>query len=67
MFHKGFHQEEEMKFKKLKCNICNWIYDEELGAEKEGIEPKTKWKDIPQDWVCPVCGASKDQFEMLEI
>ena len=56
-----------MKFKKLRCIVCDWVYDEYLGSPKEGIEPKTKWEDIPEDWVCPDCGATKDQFEMVEI
>ena len=53
--------------KTYKCVICNWVYDEALGAPKEGIEPGTKWEDVPLDWVCPDCGAGKDQFDMIEI
>lgn len=53
--------------KKYKCNICGWIYDEAKGALDEGIPAGTIWKDIPDDWVCPVCGAEKDHFEMVEI
>lgn len=56
-----------MSFKKLKCNVCDWVYEEKEGAPKEEIAPGTKWEDIPQDWVCPICGISKDQFEMIEI
>jgi rubredoxin-NAD+ reductase len=46
-----------MGFKKLRCIVCDWVYDEYLGSPKDGIEPKTKWEDVPEDWVCPVCGA----------
>ena len=53
--------------KRYKCLVCGWIYDEEKGAAKEGIEPGTKWDDVPDDWVCPDCGVTKDQFEMVEI
>ena len=53
--------------KKWKCQVCDWIYDEELGAPDEGIAPGTKWDDIPDDWVCPDCGADKTQFDMIEI
>lgn len=53
--------------KRYKCLVCGWIYDEDKGASKEGIEPGTKWDDVPEDWVCPDCGVTKDQFEMVEI
>ena len=53
--------------KKFKCMVCGWIYDEAKGSPKEGIEPGTKWDDVPEDWVCPDCGVTKDQFEMEEI
>lgn len=53
--------------KKYKCNICDWIYDEELGAPDEGISAGTKWEDVADDWVCPDCGADKSQFDMIEI
>ena len=56
-----------MEFKKLRCVICDWTYDEYKGAPEEGIDPKTKWEDIPEDWVCPLCGATKNQFDMVEI
>jgi rubredoxin len=49
------------------CVICGWIYDERLGAPDEGIAPGTRWKDVPEDWSCPECGASKAQFEMVQI
>ncbi|HIB28750.1 MAG TPA: rubredoxin [Candidatus Thioglobus sp.] len=53
--------------KTYKCMVCGWIYDEVTGSPKEGIEPGTKWDDVPEDWVCPDCGVTKDQFEMVEI
>lgn len=53
--------------KKYKCQICDWIYDEALGDPDGGIAPGTKWEDIPDDWVCPVCAVSKSQFDMVEI
>lgn len=57
----------EKKMKTYKCTVCGWIYDEIKGAEKEGIAPGTKWEDVPEDWVCPDCGVTKDQFDMVEI
>ncbi len=43
-----------------------YIYDPELGDPDGGIKPGTPFEKIPDDWVCPVCGASKDQFEKIE-
>lgn len=53
--------------KKWQCIVCGWIYDEAKGDPEEGIEPGTRWEDVPQDWVCPDCGVGKQDFEMLEI
>ncbi|MCS5591580.1 MAG: rubredoxin [Gammaproteobacteria bacterium] len=53
--------------KTYECIICGWVYDESKGAPDEGIELGTRWEDVAEDWVCPDCGASKDQFEMVEI
>lgn len=47
---------------KYQCGICGYVYDPEKGDEDGGIAPGTKFEDIPDDWVCPVCGASKDSF-----
>ncbi len=48
--------------KKYVCNICGYVYDPEKGDPDGGIEPGTAFEDIPDDWVCPVCGVGKDQF-----
>lgn len=45
------------------CNLCGYVYDEDLGDPDNGVRPGTKFADLPDDWVCPVCGASKDSFE----
>ena len=45
------------------CTVCAYVYDPEQGDPDSGIQPGTSFKDIPEDWVCPVCGATKDQFE----
>jgi rubredoxin-NAD+ reductase len=47
---------------KYVCNICGYVYDEELGDADNGIEPGTKWEDLPEDFVCPLCGVGKDDF-----
>lgn len=48
------------------CTLCGWIYDPAIGDPEEGVEPGTKWEDVPEDWVCPECGATKDDFEPYE-
>ncbi|MEA5144115.1 MAG: rubredoxin [Oscillibacter sp.] len=50
--------------KKYICSICGYVYDEAVGDPNNGIAPGTKWEDVPDDWVCPECGAGKDQFSM---
>jgi rubredoxin len=45
------------------CTICGYVYDPEQGDPDNGIEPGTKFEDLPDDWECPVCGASKEDFE----
>lgn len=49
--------------KKYVCTVCGYVYDPEVGDPDSGIEPGTSFEDIPEDWVCPVCGISKDMFE----
>lgn len=48
--------------KQYVCSICEYVYDESKGIPEAGIEPGTKWEDLPVDWVCPLCGASKSEF-----
>ena len=56
-----------MEYKQYMCVLCGYIYDEAEGCPEEGLEPGTKWDDIPITWVCPECGAIKDEFEMVEL
>ena len=51
---------------KYKCMVCGYIYDPKLGDPDSGVEPGTVFDDIPDDWVCPVCGVDKGQFEKIE-
>lgn len=55
------------QYKKYICLICGWIYDESEGWPEEGINPGTKWEDIPVNFECPDCGTGKEDFEMVEI
>jgi rubredoxin len=57
----------ENKMKKWKCLFCGYIYDEAAGDPDEGLAPGTRWEDVDDDWFCPDCGASKADFEMIEI
>jgi rubredoxin-NAD+ reductase len=56
-----------MDFRTWKCACCGLIYDEAKGWPDDGIAPGTRWKDVPPDWTCPDCGASKGDFEMEAI
>ena len=49
--------------KKYVCSVCGYIYDEAAGDPDTGIAPGTAWEDVPEDFVCPLCGVGKDQFE----
>ena len=49
--------------KKYVCSVCGYIYDEAKGDEDLGIEAGTKFEDLPEDFVCPLCGAGKELFE----
>ena len=48
---------------KYVCTVCGYVYDPALGDPESDIAPGTAFDDLPDDWVCPVCGADKDQFE----
>ena len=48
------------------CNVCGYIYDPEEGDPDNNIEPGTAFEALPEDWVCPMCGAEKDEFEVDE-
>ena len=44
--------------KKYICTVCDWVYDPEVGDPESGIAAGTAFEDIPEDWVCPVCGVA---------
>jgi flavin reductase (DIM6/NTAB) family NADH-FMN oxidoreductase RutF/rubredoxin len=58
-------KEEAPKMAKYQCSVCNYIYDPELGDPDSGIPPGTAFEELPDDWVCPVCGAAKSDFEKI--
>ncbi|UCE57956.1 MAG: rubredoxin [Candidatus Bathyarchaeota archaeon] len=51
---------------KWRCTVCGYIYDPEEGDPESGIKPETSFEELPDNWVCPICGATKDQFEKVE-
>ncbi len=51
------------KMKKYRCTVCGYIYDPEKGDPENGVEPGTPFEELPEDWTCPVCGVSKEDFE----
>ena len=52
--------------KKYVCDPCGYIYDPEAGDPDSGIAPGTAFEDLPEDWVCPICGVGKDMFSPVE-
>jgi len=46
-----------------RCSVCGYIYSPDIGDPVYGIDPGAPFEDLPDDWVCPVCGADKNQFE----
>lgn len=58
---------EQKEYRTFICQVCGYVYDEAKGDPEEGLAPGTRWDDIPVNWVCPECGARKDEFEMTEV
>lgn len=50
---------------KYECTICGYIYDPAKGDPDNGVPPETKFEDLPDDWVCPLCGVGKKEFQKL--
>ena len=51
---------------RYKCTICGYIYDPAIDDEENGVAPGTAFEALPDDWTCPECGASQDQFETVD-
>ena len=51
---------------KYVCDVCGWVYDEEIGDPENGIAPGTKFEDLPDDFACPLCGVDKSNFSAEE-
>lgn len=48
---------------KYVCTICGYVYDPAEGDPDNGVDPGTAFADVPDDWTCPICGATKEDFE----
>jgi len=65
-FHHTIDRLENHEMAKYECLVCGYIYDEDAGDPDGGIAAGTKFDDLPDDWVCPMCGAAKEDFELME-
>ncbi len=54
------------RLSRYKCPVCGWIYDPAVGDPDGGIKPGTPFEDLPDNWVCPICGADKSQFDKID-
>lgn len=59
-------EEGGLVMEKWGCSVCGYFYDPQAGDVDNGIRPKTDFEDLPDDWVCPDCGADKDSFDITE-
>ena len=64
--YKNFVKEKMSDNENYVCTGCKYIYNPKYGNEKAGVKPGTMFNDLPDDWVCPVCGENKNVFERQE-
>lgn len=55
-----------MNMDKYVCDVCGYIYDPAVGDPDNGIEPGTAFEDLPEDWLCTLCGVGKDEFSKVD-
>jgi rubredoxin len=55
-----------LAFRKFVCMVCDHVYDEAVGDAASGLAPGTRWEDVPTDWTCPECGATKSDFVLSQ-
>jgi rubredoxin len=58
-----FALKEDVLMNRYRCTICGYVYDPEKGDPENGVKPGTRFEDLLDDWVCPLCGAEKAMFE----
>ena len=59
-------KEQVTNMQKYICDVCGYVYDPAAGDPENGINPGTAFEDIPEEWVCPLCGVGKDQFSVTD-
>ncbi len=52
--------------KKYVCDVCGWIYDPAIGDPDNDVAPGIAFENLPEDWVCPLCGVGKEDFSEVE-
>ena len=57
---------ETQIMKKYECSVCHWVYDPQVGDPDNGVVAGTPFEQIPEDWTCPLCGVSKEDFDVVE-
>ena len=57
---------EKQIMKKYECSVCHWVYDPQVGDPDNGVAVGTPFEQIPEDWTCPLCGVSKEDFDPVE-
>jgi flavin reductase (DIM6/NTAB) family NADH-FMN oxidoreductase RutF/rubredoxin len=65
-YRRNIKEEGEKTMGKYTCSVCGYVYDPEQGDPDNGIQPGTPFEELPDDWVCPICGAEKSEFEKEE-
>jgi rubredoxin len=58
--------DKENRMKKYRCLMCGYVYNPDKGDPDSGVDPGTSFEDLPDGWVCPDCGAGKDEFEAVD-
>ena len=59
-------RERDLAMRRFECVLCGFVYDEASGLPDDGIAPGTRWEDVPEDWTCPDCAATKADFTSLD-
>lgn len=54
-------------YRSYMCVVCGFVYHEAEGLPEDGIAPGTRWADIPDSWICPDCGVTKEDFELMPL
>lgn len=61
----GYGKRRTKLMAKWVCDVCGYVYDPEVGDPDNGVVAGTAWEDVPEEWVCPLCGVGKDQFSEM--